>query len=176
MPPPRLLRKGGQHDHHKYDAAGPSRAGVWEENELHQPCDQSGGGHEPYHFFPAILFLQRWPHQQQKQHIAHVVGIIRMTQHMGEKPQVGQRIRQGSAIHAKYFIVTALPKVCPSSSAPRASSAKVSVAGALNRITSFLKTIPLFKWGYLPNFQGSPPAWTHFCPSKPCLPLSIDGR
>ena len=40
-------------------------------------------------------------YQQQKQHIAHVVAVVGMAQHMAKEADIGEGIAQRGAVHAK---------------------------------------------------------------------------
>ena len=87
-------RERGQHDHHKYHAAGAQQHRAREEQEMHQSRDHRRHRDGPRHGTAAVLLLQPGAHQQQQQHIAHVVFIVRVTQHMAEKTHIGQRVGQ----------------------------------------------------------------------------------
>ena len=69
-----------------------------EEDEVHQTRHQRRDGDGPNHRAAAVFLLQPRADQQQQQHIAHVVLIAGVTQHVAEEADVGQRISQGGAV------------------------------------------------------------------------------
>ena len=49
----------------------------------------------------AVFLLHLGAHQQQKQHIAHIVGVAGMAQHVTQHADIGQRIIERGAVHAE---------------------------------------------------------------------------
>ena len=92
------FRERGQDDHHEDHAAGAEQGGGGEEDEVDKACDCRRDGNGQQQGAPAVFFLQRRTNQQQKKHVAHVVAVTGMTQHMAEKAYISERISQGGAI------------------------------------------------------------------------------
>ena len=82
-------------------AAGPQQGRVGEQQELYQPRGKGGDCDGQQQIPAAVLLLQPRPYQQQKQHIAHIVAVARVAQNVGEKPHIGQRVRQGGPVYAE---------------------------------------------------------------------------
>ena len=71
------------------------------EDKIHQAGDQRRQRDHPHHGAAAVFLLQTGAHQQQEQHVAHVVLIAGVTQHMAEEADIGQRIGQRGAVHGE---------------------------------------------------------------------------
>ena len=71
------------------------------QQELHQPRGKGGDDDGQQQIPAAVLLLQPRPHQQQKQHIAHIVAVARVAQNVGKKPHIRQWVRQGRPVYAE---------------------------------------------------------------------------
>lgn len=93
--------EGGQDDKGENNTAGTAKAYVPEQEVIHKSGDQSRQNDDLYKCSGSILFLQHGTQQEQVGSVAHEVRPAAMPKHMGEKPQIGQRILQRAVVGHK---------------------------------------------------------------------------
>ena len=74
------------------------------QQELHQPRGKGGDRDRCQQIPAAVLLLQPRPYQQNQQHVAHIVLVVRVAQHVAEEPHVGQRVGQRCAVHGEILV------------------------------------------------------------------------
>ena len=92
------IREGNQQDKGKDHAAGPAEGNRREKDKIDDPRYERRDADDLEDLCTAVFLFQ---HRPEKQDIGHVPDKMRpavMPEHMGEKPDIGQRIRQGRAI------------------------------------------------------------------------------
>ena len=79
-----------------------------------------------------------------------------MAQHMGEKPQVGQRIRQGGAIHAEIFHRYGAAEGLPQQQRTQSQQRKGQRSRGIESDHQFSQNNSSFQMGILAEFPRGP--------------------
>jgi hypothetical protein len=95
------IRKRGEQNHHKGDAAGSQKPGR-EKQRVEKPRYQGGDYHHKQEAERSILFFQNRPQKQDNGKVADEMRKIFMAYDMGKKPDVMERIGKIKTAFSRY--------------------------------------------------------------------------